>query len=136
MDDAKANLVEELSSLLRLLPGVSIDSSDIRPGNLSLVVAIERIESIGPIVYAACGANISLDLWTIAPPEPVPERANPAHVRYRIGAKDLSANPKATIEAFEFLGIYLVWYLHGIGVMPVTSANRLLSKWHGKKIST
>ena len=134
MDDANAILVEELSGLLRRLPGVSIDSADIRPGHLSLIVGIEKIESIGPIVYCASGANVPLDMWTTAPPKPLHERANPAHLRYRIMAKNVEGQPNAALEAFEFFGVFLVWYLHGVGALAEPDANRLLKLWDGKSV--
>ncbi len=135
MDEAQKTM-SELMAVLHKMPGVSVDSTDIRDGHISIVLSIELIKSIGPIVYAANGANLPLDIWTNAPREPLHERANPAHLRYIITAKSPGANPHAALETIQLFGVFLVWYLNGIGSIAGTEANRLLTMWNGKRVTT
>lgn len=126
--------VGELKSLLGLLPGVSVESTDTRSGKILLVLVIEEMESIGPVAYAAQGANILMDMWTTAPRMPIRERSNPAHMRYAIYARNSVEKPNAAMEGIQFFGVYLVWYLQGIGELAESEANLLLDKWGGARV--
>lgn len=133
MDEAQT--IKELHSVLARLPGVSLDRTESWEGHIGLVLKIERIESIGPILYAAAGANVGTDVWTGAQGQPVRERSNPALVRYRIRAKGSADSPDDALESIQFFGAYVLWYLHGIGGIETSEANRLLSAWNCIRVS-
>jgi hypothetical protein len=134
MSDARATLAE-VRGLLERLPGVSVVSTDASPGGISVVMKIDRLESLGPIVYCVGGANVHLGIWTTAPPKPIEERSNPLHLRYSVTAKESENGPNGALKAFQFFGVYLVWYLHAIGALEAKEANRLLTDWDGKLVA-
>lgn len=135
MSSARATLAE-LGGLLGRLPGVSVVSTEAPPGHLTIIMRIERIESLGPIVYRVGGANAHFDIWTTAPPEPIVERANPSHLRYRVIAKDSEDRPNGALDDMQFFGVYLVWYLHAVGALDTNEANRLLTDWDGQLVAS
>jgi hypothetical protein len=100
-----------------------------------MTVMIRRTESIGPFVYCANGANIPVEVWTTAPPKPIEERSDPAHLCYRALAKISEGGRDAALERFKNLGNFLAWYLHGVGLLPTPEANRLLTLWNGKHVA-
>jgi hypothetical protein len=134
MSDARATLAE-VKGLLERLPGVSVVSTDAWPGAIAIIMKIEQLESLGPIVYCVGGANVHFDIWTTTPPQPIEERRSPAHLRYRVTAKDSDDSPNGALEDFQFFGVYLVWYLHAVGALEATEANRLLRDWDGKLVA-
>jgi hypothetical protein len=128
--------VAELEALLGRLPGVSVVSTEAPPGHLTIIMRIEQIESLGPIVYCVGGANVHFDIWTTTPPEPITERINAAHLRYRVIAKDSEDRPNGALDDMQFFGVYLVWYLHAVGALDTKEANRLLTDWDGKLVTS
>jgi|SRR6266850_3191756 len=134
MSDAGTTLAE-VKGLLERLPGVSVVSTDAWPGAIAIIMKIEQLESLGPIVYCVGGANVHFDIWTATPPQPIEERRNPVHLRYRVTAKDSKDRPNGALEDFQFFGVYLVWYLHSVGALDAKEANRLLIDWDGKLVA-
>lgn len=133
MDEAQT--ITELRAVLARVSGVSLDRTESWEGHIGLVLRIERIESIGPILYAAAGANVGVDLWTGAKGQPVHERSNPALVRYRVRAKGSADSPEGALESMQFFGAYVIWYLHGTGGIETSEANRLLGAWNCIQVS-
>ena len=135
MNTARATLAE-LEGLLDRLPGVSVVSSEAPPGHLTIIMRIEKIESLGPIVYCVGGANVHFDMWSTAPGESLTERTNPTHLRYRVSAKDSKDRPNGALDDMQFFGVYLAWYLHAAGALDTEVANRLLTNWDGQLVSS
>ena len=135
MNNARATLAE-LEGLLGRLPGVSVVSTEAPPGHLTIIMRIEKIESLAPVVYCVGGANVHLDLWSTAPPESLTERTNPTHLRYRVIAKDSKDRPNGALDDLQSFGVYLVWYLHAAGALDTEEANRLLTKWDGQLVTS
>lgn len=134
MSPADATLAE-LTRLLARLGGVSVISTDARGGHLEVTMSIEQLESLGPICYAALGANVHFHMWTTAPGRPIQERANPAYIQYQVVAKASEADPNEALSRLQFFGVYIVWYLHGVGALEATEANRLLKDWNGRPVA-
>lgn len=133
---AEETLVE-LCALLRRLPGVAIESSDLRKTSeyICLVMTIVEIESLASVVYCSCGANLSLDVWTVAPRSPGSELANPTHLRYRLAAKGIETQPDGALHLFQQFGCFLVWHLYAVELITGGEANRLLAAWGGRLVS-
>ncbi len=130
------NTIKELSTVLKMLPGVNVVTTAIDEINISIELSIMQIESIGPILYAANGANLPFNIYSKAPREPVNERANPVNICYEISAKNNISINGTALDALKLFGTFIVWYLHGIGKMPKTESNRLLSMWDGAQVNT
>lgn len=134
MSPADATLAE-LRRLLPRLDGVSVISTDARGGILSITMGIEKLESLGPIDYATLGANVKLNMWTTAPGRPFHARADPAYLRFQVVSKASEDTADEALGKLQFFGIYIVWYLHGVGVLETKEANRLLKDWNGKPVA-
>ncbi len=130
------NILGELKGLLERLPGLSVVSNDTWSGHLAITMKIERIESIGPIVYCVSGANVHFNVWTVAPPNPIEERTKPEHLRYRVTTNDSDNRPNGALEDLQHFGVFLVWHLHAIGALETKEANRLLTDWDGKLVAS
>jgi len=136
MDDDIQKTISEFSSVLRLFPGVNVISAKKHKDNISIELSIRQIESLGPIVYAADGVNVPLNIWSKAPRDPTSERSNPEHLCFEISVKNSNSDQYSPLQAFQFFGVFLVWYLHEVGSMAKIEANRLLSMWNGALVNT
>lgn len=130
MNEQQTTLLE-LQKLLEMLPGVTIESMTNRTDYLSLVLLIEKLESVGPVTYAAQGANILFDLSTVAPRLPVQARSVPSSLRFAVAAKGSASEPEVALEAIQLFGIFLIHYLNGTGVLADERAHSLLAEWKG-----
>ncbi len=134
MDELQKTL-HELSSLLERLPGVSVVSTHCTSSYVDVTLRILAIESIGPIAYAAQGANVGFNLWSEAPGRPLSTQGDPALVRYSISAKNSVVDGADALDHIQSLGVYIAWFLQGTGILNDVEANRVLDLWNGLKPS-
>jgi hypothetical protein len=130
------NTLSELRALLAHFSGVSVESVDVKASRIDIVLLVERIESLGPIVYACDGANVGLHVWSVANGIPVQARANPASLRYRVSAlgnQDATPSAQDRVQAF---GVYLVNYAYVAELISIVEAGKLLASWNGKPIDS
>lgn len=133
MMDAHATFTE-LRSLLVRLPGVSVESTDVSPGGLSMILCSAQPASIGPAVYCAGGANIPVEVWSVAPQGQVEARTDPMNLRYCLRSLTRHGGSEKALDRFAMFGNFLVWHFHAIGSIPTDEANRLLTLWNGKRV--
>jgi|SRR6185503_213645 len=133
MIDAHATFTE-LRALLARLPGISVESTDISPNVLSMTLCAARSDSIGPVVYSAGGANIPVEVWSVAPQGQVAERTNPMCLRYCLRSLVRHGGAEQALDRFAMFGNFVVWHLHAIGSIPTDEANRLLTLWDGTHV--
>ena len=134
MDDLQKTL-HELSALLARLPGVSVASTHCTMSRIDVTLRILAIESIGPLTYAAKGANVGFNFWSNAPGRPFSTQADPALVCYSISAKNGVGEDADALDHIQSFGVYVAWYLQGIGALDDVEANRVLALWNGLKPS-
>ena len=134
MDEPQKTL-HELTALLARLPGVSVASRHCTPSHIDVTLRILAIESIGPVAYAAQGANIVLNIWSDAPGRPFSARADPALMCYSISAKNGVGETADALDRIQSFGVYIAWFLQGIGALGDIEANRVLALWNGLKPS-
>ena len=123
--------VNEICALLKLLPGVAIVSKRVTSAILEITFVVEKIESIGPLAYASEGANVALHLWSEAPNAPLEAHSNPAHVRFRLMAKNYALQQSCAGENFRNFGVRLLNYLREIKAVEASEASRLCALWSG-----
>src|SRR5262245_12915568 len=116
----------ELRSLISLLPGVHVESTDISPTVFSMTLSIVEPKSVGPLAYCATGANIPVEVWSAAPEGNVEERWNLGRLRYCLRSSVAHGGPEAALDRFAMFGGFVVWHLHATGAIPTVEANRLL----------
>ena len=100
-----------------------------------MTLRILAIESIGPITYAAQGANVRLNIWTDARGRPFSERSDPALMRYSVSAKGSGGGGTDALDHVQSFGVYIAWFLQGIGALDDIEANRVLALWNGLRVS-
>jgi hypothetical protein len=125
----------ELKELLRRLPGVSVESTDVLPTILSMTLQITQAPSIGPVVHCAEGANIPVEVWSTLPQGQVEERANLDYLRYCLRSSITTNGREAALDHFRMFGNFLVWHLHASGLLSTEEANRLLTLWNGRQVA-
>ena len=134
-DNELDRTIAELRALLTQLTGVSVEYIDVRSSRIDIVLIVERIESVGPIVYACDGANVALRLWSVASSGPASAQASAASVRYQVSALATHDATVSAREKVEIFGIYLVNFACAIDAITQTEADRLLVLWNGIKRS-
>jgi hypothetical protein len=134
MADAQGTF-NELNALLRRMPGVSVEATDLSPTILSMTLLITQASSIGPVVHCAGGANISVEVWSTSPQGQVQERANLGHLRYCLRSSTAQDGRDAALDRFRMFGNFLAWHLHASGLLPSAEANRLLTLWNGRQVA-
>jgi hypothetical protein len=134
MADAQETFTE-LDALLRRMPGVSVELTDILPTTFSMTLLITHAPSIGPVVHCAGGANIPVAVWSTSPQGQVEERANLAHLRYCLGSSTDHGGRDAALDRFMMFGNFLAWHLHASGLLPTAEANRVLTLWNGRQVA-
>jgi len=134
MADAQGTIAE-LNALLRRLPGVSVESTDIQSTAFSMTLLVTQAPSIGPVVHCASGANIPVEVWSASPQGQVEERASLAHLRYRLSSSTTHGGRDAALDRFIMFGNFLAWHLHASGLLPAAEANRVLALWNGRQVA-
>jgi len=134
MADAQGTF-SELGALLRRIPGVSVEATDLLPTTLSITLLITQASSIGPVVHCAGGANIPVEVWSTSPQGQVEERADLGHLRYCLRSSTAQVGREAALDRFRMFGNFLAWYLHASGLLPTADANRLLTLWNGRQVA-
>lgn len=121
--------LREVAAALASLPSVSVEEIAFPPAQPAITFTVGNLDSLGVIVYSAMGANIPLDLWTVAPGRPIAARASGKCIRYRLTLSEIE--PVALSDSLMNLGCYLVWYLYDAGILAREEANANLEKWGG-----
>jgi hypothetical protein len=124
---ADRGFYDELNLALESLPGVSIHGVYVTSTRSSLVLTIEKIVSVGPIVYAAVGANLRVSVWSDAPGIPILSRGSPAFVRWGYLVTDSEDN---AVERFKDFGAYILRYLYAVSAISPDLADQLALSWN------
>jgi hypothetical protein len=115
-------LLEDIGSVLTILPEVTVDSID----SVSITLCINQLDSLAVVTYASDGANLPLHLWSVASGRT--NIADQKYLRYRLVLLGRSVDD--AIESFEVFGCFLVGYLVAAGLLAEENANMLLEKWN------
>ena len=134
MTDAHTTF-EELQRLLSRLPGVSVESVDISPKGLSMTLCIGTLESVAQVAYCANGANIPVEVWSVAMQEPIQGHSDPRFLRYNLPSLSAHGGAEKALDRFMMFGNFLTWHLHAAGAIPAVEANRVLTLWNGRRVA-
>ena len=113
-------------NLVGQLPGVTVQSSEIRKDSARLVIHASGADAIHAVQFIALSANVGVVPW-LREPEPS------TNIEQTLDAKFLMRDGLKFGE-LQILGIHCVWRLHKIGLLSDTDANHLLHKWGAAQV--
>jgi len=122
--------LNQVSALLRSLPGVSVERQGINATSATFEVTTSSANSAHTLQTICEAANAALE-----PPLLLRDPDFNSETT-RTFALSVSLEPFENIRhgTLQLLGIHLVWHLHTVGALPQDAANELLHYWHGHRV--
>jgi len=124
-------LLDEVSHLLEALAGVSVMDRHVQDSHAIFHIDIRNEVVAQRLQYLCTAANVELT-------QPMRSTDRPRLQAEVIRRVSILAcyRPFDSIEFgyLQLLGIHLVWHLHGIGVLPTDTANKLLRHWRAAEV--